>query len=229
MSQWIGIQATLWVPLSKALLTMRHSTYFLSPKSSLSLGPYSSFLRQSIVRARVPSPPRVKPQVNPIEDLTTGLMEYYKRDTPYLPENWGHHNIAGSFAKKHNNTQCPKRLSLCLSTCEISTATIPASFLVQFLCFGCLASDFRHWPVYSALWSCHCPFLTIYFRGDIEGLPIGWRQRGLDSWFGLWNAGFLIYFMPEYSFTCRTKLEVFSTLVPLRDTMIKQLSCIFEF
>ena len=73
--------------LEQGLVDNDHSAHFLLPQTSLSLGPYSSFSRQSIVRARVPSPPRVKPQVTPLEDLTTGLMEDHKRDTPYLPDN----------------------------------------------------------------------------------------------------------------------------------------------
>ena len=34
---------------------------------------------------------------------------------------------------------------------------------------------------------------------------------------------------PEYLFTCRKILEVVSTLVTLRDNIIKQLSCVIEF
>ena len=56
MSQWIGIQTTVWAALSKAWLMMHRSACLLSPKSGLSLG----HSIQSIVRARVPSPPRVK-------------------------------------------------------------------------------------------------------------------------------------------------------------------------
>ena len=41
-------------------------------------------------------------------------------------------------------SQCRKRQCLCLSTSEISTRNIPASFSVKFLCFGWLACDFSY-------------------------------------------------------------------------------------
>ena len=113
-------------------------------QTSLSLGPYSFFFRLSIVRARVWSPPRVEPQVTVVEDLTPGLMEDHKRDTPYLPDNWGHQKIAGSSPNNHSNCQCQKRQCLCISSCEISAEIISVSFLLQFLCFGCLACDFSY-------------------------------------------------------------------------------------
>ena len=113
-------------------------------KSSLSLGHSLSFSRVSIVRARVPPPLRVKRLVTPLEDLTTALMEDNKIDTLYLPDKWGHHKIAGSDTNEHSNCQCQKRLSLCLSTCEICTINNPASFLVQFRCCGQLACYFRY-------------------------------------------------------------------------------------
>ena len=53
---------------------MGHSGRVLSPKSCLSLGPYSSFSRQSLVRARVPYPQGVKPLVPAIDDVTQVLM-----------------------------------------------------------------------------------------------------------------------------------------------------------
>ena len=101
MSQWFCNQTTLWAPFRMALMIMGQSARFQSPKTSLSLAPYSSFSRQSIVRARVPSPPRVKPQVTLLEDLNTGLTEYHKRDTTYLPDNWGHDKRAGSVYNHH--------------------------------------------------------------------------------------------------------------------------------
>lgn len=135
MSQGIGIKK-LWACLSKAWLTMGQSAHFLSPKSCLSLEPYSSFSRQSIVSARVPSHPRVKHHKTALKVLTTGHTEDLKIDTPNLPDNWGHHNISGNDPIYHSNCQCQMRLSVDVSTCEISTGTIPASLLVQFLCFG---------------------------------------------------------------------------------------------
>ena len=96
-----------------------------------------------------PFPPRVKPQVTQHEEIIRGILEDHKRDTPYLPDNWGHRKIAGSGPNHHSNSQCQKTQSLCISTYEISTGTTPASFLVQFLCFGWLACDFNYWYVYS--------------------------------------------------------------------------------
>ena len=189
MSQGIGMQTTLWAPLSMAWQTMGKRACFLSPKSSLALATYSSFSRQKIVRSTVWLPPRVKHQVTPLDDVTTGIMVEHKRETPYLSHNWGHHKCAGSGHNLHRKSQCPKRPSLWLSTFEIFTGTIPASFSVQFLCFGQLACDFSYWPVYSELWSCHFPLL-LFTVGWYWVLPLFWRQRGLNSWFGVWNEGF---------------------------------------
>jgi len=184
MSHWIVVQS-VWAPLSKALLTMCQSEYFLSQKSNLYLGPYSSFSRQSIVTARVPSPPRVKPQVTSLDDLTTGIMEGHKKHSHYLSRNWGHHKLAGSCPRHRSNIQCQKWSSLCLSTSKISTINIRDSFLVQFQCFGWLACDFSYWHMYSQSWFGDFPLLTTYFRCYIEGLPLGWMQKGLDSGFRL--------------------------------------------
>ena len=81
MSQWHGILTTLGAALNMFLWTMCQSAGILSPTISLSLGSYSPFSRQAIVMARVPSPPWVKPQVNPLEDLNTGIMEDHKNNT----------------------------------------------------------------------------------------------------------------------------------------------------
>ena len=78
----------------------------------------------------------------------TELMEDHKSGTSYLPDNWGPHIRADSGPNHHSNGQYQKRQSMCLYTCEIFTGTIPASFLVQFLCFGWLAGDYSSWHVY---------------------------------------------------------------------------------
>ena len=114
---------------------------FSVSQNILSLGPYSSISRKSIVRARDAAPPRMKPQISPLEDLNTGLMEDHKGHTPYLPDNWHPHKSAGSGPSNHSINQFQKRQNLCLLTNEISTGTIPAS-LVKFLCCLWLACDF---------------------------------------------------------------------------------------
>ena len=190
LSQWIGPQTTVWTVLSKAWLMMSQSAWFPSPKCSLSLGPYSSFSRQSIVRDRVPSPPRVKPQITPIEDLTTGIMENHKSNIIYIPTYWGHHKIAGSSPNHRSNSQCQKRLSLCISTCKISIGNIPASISVQFLCYGWLACDIKLLNCVFRIVELWLPPLTLYFRCDIEGLQLGWSQRGLNLCLGSGIRGF---------------------------------------
>ena len=62
------------------------------------------------------------------------LTEDHKRDTPYLPDKWGHHKNPGS-GHKHTVPAHAKR-DFCLWTWEISTGTVPTSFSLQFLCFG---------------------------------------------------------------------------------------------
>lgn len=52
LSQWSCLQRTFWESLSRALLTVFKSAHFQSSQNSLSLGPYSSFSIQSIIRAR---------------------------------------------------------------------------------------------------------------------------------------------------------------------------------
>ena len=59
--------------------------------------------------SRLPWTIWVKPQVTPLEDFTTGLMEDHKIHTPYLPENWGHHKRAGSGLNHHKYSHCHKR------------------------------------------------------------------------------------------------------------------------
>ena len=126
----------VWAFLRRAWLTMGQSAQFLSPQTSLSLGSYSSFSRQTLIWARVPSPPRMEPKVTPLEELNHVLMEHHKRDPPYLHDNFGHYKIAGHGPNQHRNSPGQKRKSLCLTTWDISTRYIPASFLVKFLCFG---------------------------------------------------------------------------------------------
>lgn len=145
MSQPVGIQTNVWVHLSNAWLMMGQCAWFVSPKSSIHLGPYSYFSVESFVRARVPSLPRVKPEDTPIENLTRGLIVDNNRDYPYFPDNWGHHTRAGSGPNHHSKSQSQKRPILCISTWEIYTGTLPSSFSVQSLCFGCLACDFSYW------------------------------------------------------------------------------------
>lgn len=73
MSQPIGIQANVGAHLRNNWQTMGQCAWFLSLKSSIHLGPFSSFSVETFVSARVPSPPRVKRQDTSIENLTTGL------------------------------------------------------------------------------------------------------------------------------------------------------------
>jgi len=154
-------------------------------------------------QGQMPYTARVKPQVTPFEVLSSVLTEDHKRDTLYLPDNWGHHKSAGSGPNNHSNCQWQMRSSLCLSKYEISAGTVLASFSVQFLCFGWLSCDFNYWLVYSESWSLNFPQLTTYLSGDIEGLPIVWKQRGLDSCFGLWSEGFPTGIRQYSSFTCQ--------------------------
>jgi len=90
MSQLIDIKTTLWAPLYRS--GWQWAT-FLSPKSKLSLGPYSSFSRHSIAVASMTSPTRVKSQGTSIYDLTICHTEDHMRNSLYLPDNRGHHKI----------------------------------------------------------------------------------------------------------------------------------------
>ena len=85
-------------------MTMGHITSFMSPKTSLHLGHYSSFVRPMIGRATVSAHPKGKPQDSPTEALNMGLIEDQKRGPPSLPENCGHHKQAGSGHSHHTNS-----------------------------------------------------------------------------------------------------------------------------
>ena len=55
------------------------------------------------------------------------------------------------------------------------------------------------------------PPFKCYFRVDIEGLTLAGRQKGLFSWFGLWNEVFQMGIRHESFFMSRKKIEVVST------------------
>lgn len=181
---------------------------------------------------------RVKPRSS--QDSSTRVLWFHGLDiflkhrqflgTEFLQWNiaW-HHKIAGWYPNHHNTSQYQKRQSLCISNCEISTGTLPASFSEQFLFGGWLTCDFSYRLVYSESWTCKFPILNINFSGDIEVVPFNWRQRGYDSCFVLWNVVIPMGILHESFIPCRKILEVDSTLVSLRDTVIKQLSCIMIF
>ena len=194
---------------------------FLSPKTFY-LGDSSSFSR----RPSVPSLPRGKPQVPPLEALTAGLMEDQKRDTPSLPDKFGHYKYAGSGPNHHTNIQNPMRQGLCLSICEKSTRNIPSSFSVKFLHFRWLSCDFCYWHIYSEAWSCNLLILNVFFRGDIEDLTLGWRHWGIFPMFGLWYEMFQMVIIHKSFFTCRKRLEVFFSIVHLAYNMMKEQACI---
>lgn len=145
------------------------------------------------------------------------------RDSPYPPDNWGNHNIPGYGQNNHRNRPCLKRPSLCISTWGISTRTIPASFSEKFLFYPWLACDFSYLSVYSEMLSCCFPLFNIYISGGIEGLPIGCRQRILDVCFWLYTEVFPVGLRQESFLMWMNILELVGTLLPLRDTLIKQL------
>ena len=53
-------------------------------------------------------------------------------------------------------------------------------------------------------------------------------QRDLISQFGIWNEVFQMVIRNESFFTCRKRLEVAVSLVPLRYSMIKHQACIVD-
>ena len=127
----------------------------------------------------------------------------------------------GTGTSHHTNGQNPKRQGLYISTCETYTRNIPSTFFLKFLCFGWPAFDFSYWHVYSHAWNNNFDHWNVFFKGDMKGFTVGWRQRGVDSWLGIWKEVFQMGIWQVSFFICRKRLEVVDSLVPLRYTMIK--------
>jgi len=162
---------------------MRKSSRIRSPKTSLHLGQSSSFSRPSIGWPEAPlvqegnfktcpCSPHHMAHAGEEERLLKVLTIVYPTNKPALE----------LVTQRPFNTP----LDLYLSTCEISTRYIPASFSGNLLLrkatvwFHLLTCTFR-----SREWS--LPSFKYFLSVDIEGLVLGWRPRGLLSWFELWN------------------------------------------
>ena len=229
MSHWIGILKPVWAPLTKAWLTMGLNASFQSPKTSRYLGHSSSFSRPLICRARGPSPERGKPQEPPFEALTTGLTEDQKRDPPSLPYNCGHHKQAGTGPSHHTTSQSPKRERACAyHHVENPPEIYWFHSHLKCLWFGRPACAFMYWQVYSEEWSCNFSLWNVYFRGEIQGLVLGWRQTGMVYMLVLWDDVFIRVIRHESFFMSRKRLELVRSLVPLRYAMIKWQPCIIN-
>jgi len=185
MSQWIGIYEGVWAPFSRVWMTMRQSSRIRSPQTSLHLGQSSSFSRPSIGRPEAPLVQERNLKSCPRGALTTGLTEDNKRDSL---NSWQlcTPQTASSGTSHPTSIQHPFRQDLFLSTCEIPTRHIPASFLGNLLLwraslwFHLLTCTFR-----SKEWS--LPPLQYFVRVDVEGLVFFGRLSGQFSCFEIWN------------------------------------------
>ena len=74
-----------------------------------------------------PSPPRGKPQDLPMEPSPQGSW-WRRSETPKFPDNCVPHKQARSGTSHPTSIQHPSRKDVFLSTCEIPTRHIPASF-----------------------------------------------------------------------------------------------------
>ena len=179
--------------VNTGLITLENGLDDKGPESKNSLKQTSLYLehswsnsRPTIGRDRVPSHTRGKPQYYALEDLTTGLMEDQKREAPSLPYNFGHQKQAGTCPSSHTNSQHPKRGR----TCAYKPVGNPPEVYkfhsrLKFLWFRGLSCDFSYCHLHSEAWSCIFCLFNVFFRGDIKGLILVWRQRGMLSWFGL--------------------------------------------
>ena len=155
-------------------------------------------------------------------------MEDHKRDPHSVTYNCRYYKQAGTGPCPHITSQDPKREGLCLSTCGNPSEISQFHSLLK--CLWCIriACGLNYLNVYSEEWSCNLPLWNVFFRGDIQGLVLGWRQMGMVSMLVLWDDVFLRAIRHESFFSCRKKLELLGSLVPLRYTMIKQQACIIN-
>ena len=144
-----------------------------------------------------------------------------RRETPEIPDSCVPHKQASSGTSHPTSIQHPSRQDVILSTCEIPTRRIPASFLghvllwIASVCFHLLTCTFRSREG-------SLPPFKYFLRVDIEGLVLGGRQRGLLSWFELWNEIYHPGHSWETLFLCWKRLEGISSLFPLRCIIIQK-------
>jgi len=149
---------------------MGQSSRIRSPTTSLHLGPSSSFSRPSIGR---PEAPLIKSEPSrPAHGaLITGLTEV-TRETPEIPDNCVPHKQASSDTSLPTSIQHPSRQDVCLSTWEIPTRLIPASFSGHLLLW--IASVSVHLlTCMSQSREFSFPTFQYVLRVDIEGLVLG--------------------------------------------------------
>ena len=142
-------------------------------------------------------------------DCNGSISRVRPRRSDYLIQNWWFFSL------------CQKETGLVLIHMWKSTRNIPASFSLTFLSFQWLACKLWYRPVYSEGWSCNFPYLTVFFRGYIECFSLGWRQRHLVSWFGLWNEVFQMGICFESFIMCREIPKVAGSLFTLKYIMTK--------
>ena len=149
---------------------MRQSSRILSPKTSL---PWDN------------SPPSLDPQLagqRPLSSksetsrpahgaLITGLTEV-TRETPEIPDNCVPHKQASSETSLPTSIQQPSRQDVCLSTWEIPTRHIPASFSGNLLLW-IVSVSFHLLTCMSQSRELSFPTFQYVLRVDIEGLVLG--------------------------------------------------------
>ena len=151
-------------------MTMRQSSRIRSPQTSLHLGQFSSFSRPSIGR---PEAPLIKSEPSrPAHGaLITGLTEV-TRETPEIPDNCVPHKQASSETSLPTSIQQPSRQDVCLSTWEIPTRLIPASFSGNLLLW-IVSVSFHLLTCMSQSRELSFPTFQYVLRVDIEGLVLG--------------------------------------------------------
>ena len=149
---------------------MGQSSRIRSPQTSLPLAQSSSFSRPSIGR---PEASLVERETSrPAHAAFTKGSRRRRRETPEIHDICVPHKQASSGTSQPTSIQHPSRQDVFLSTCEIPTRHIPASFSGNLLlwiasvCFHLLTCMFR---------SRELPFppFQYFLRVDIEGLVLG--------------------------------------------------------
>ena len=151
-------------------MTMRHSSRIRSPQTSLHLGQSSSFSRPSIGRPEAPLVQERNLKTCPCSPHHTahgGEEERLLKFLIYVP-----HKQASRGTSHPTSIQHPITQDVFLSTCEIPTRHIPASFSGKFIlwiagvCFHLLTCTFRSREL-------SFPPFQYFLRVDIEGLVLG--------------------------------------------------------
>lgn len=168
----------------------------------------------------------MKPQVTPLEDLTPGLTEDQEKPLNFL-------TIEDTI----------KFVTVALITSVTASAKGNWPCAYQPVKYPQERSQLLYLYNFCVIASLWFQLLICIFRiVDLSFPPIDYLLQcwywGPPTWFkaeaswllfGLWNEGFQTGISHKSSFIYGKILQVFGILVPLKDTMIKQLSCITEF